>query len=201
MLQPPLTGFGRTTNEYYHGNPAVEICARSAVRTARRAPGDSPSRRKIFVCTPEGCRWRRAVRAEDSVDARHARLPPAAHRSRYPDAASSFYREGRADAEFRHRHPARDRAHPGRAQLPLPRRARPPAGLAAGSAYRLSDLDLASRLSFFLVEQHPRRRTARCGRSRQAARSRQCWSSRCGACCATRDRRRWSTISPAAGWS
>ena len=25
ILQPPQTGFGRTTNEYYHGNPAVEI--------------------------------------------------------------------------------------------------------------------------------------------------------------------------------
>src|SRR4029077_18937465 len=25
VLQPPQTGFGRTTNEYYHGNPAVEI--------------------------------------------------------------------------------------------------------------------------------------------------------------------------------
>src|SRR5205085_6646610 len=25
VLQPPQTGFGRTTNEYYHGNPAVEF--------------------------------------------------------------------------------------------------------------------------------------------------------------------------------
>src|SRR5438105_13167309 len=25
VLQPPQTGFGHTTNEYYHGNPAVEI--------------------------------------------------------------------------------------------------------------------------------------------------------------------------------
>src|SRR3954470_11934923 len=25
VLQPPQTGFGRTTNEYYHGNPAVEV--------------------------------------------------------------------------------------------------------------------------------------------------------------------------------
>ena len=25
VLQPAQTGFGRTTNEYYHGNPSVEF--------------------------------------------------------------------------------------------------------------------------------------------------------------------------------
>src|SRR3989449_777851 len=59
VLQPPQTGFGRTTNEYYHGNPAVEIVmiggpyrtsgpARPSAEGATAA--ESPSRRKVSVC-------------------------------------------------------------------------------------------------------------------------------------------------------
>ena len=52
VLQPPQTGFGRTTNEYYHGNPAVEIVSIGGPYGAP-ATGDSPSRRKVFVCRPK----------------------------------------------------------------------------------------------------------------------------------------------------
>src|SRR5712671_3277084 len=51
VLQPPQTGFGRTTNEYYHGNPAVEVVSIGGPYGAP-ATGDSPSRRKLFVCRP-----------------------------------------------------------------------------------------------------------------------------------------------------
>src|SRR5436190_17559725 len=51
VLQPPQTGFGRTTNEYYHGNPAVELVFIGGPYGSA-APGDSPTRRKIFICTP-----------------------------------------------------------------------------------------------------------------------------------------------------
>ena len=40
VLQPPQTGFGRTTNEYYHGNPAVEIVMIGGPY-GTPAPGDS----------------------------------------------------------------------------------------------------------------------------------------------------------------
>ena len=85
MLQPPQTGFGRTTNEYYHGNPAVEI--RDDWRSVRHAG----SRR--LAHPPQGVRLhaerrggRRAVRQEDSLHARDARVSPARHRRGCPDA-------------------------------------------------------------------------------------------------------------------
>ena len=43
VLQPPQTGFGRTTNEYYHGNPAVEIV------TIGGPYGSNPARRRAPV--------------------------------------------------------------------------------------------------------------------------------------------------------
>src|SRR2546425_10759291 len=52
VLQPPQTGFGRTTNEYYHGNPAVEFVMIGGPY-GTPVPGDSPTRRKVFVCTPK----------------------------------------------------------------------------------------------------------------------------------------------------
>src|SRR5262249_24381004 len=49
VLEPPQTGFGRTTNENYHGNPAVEVVSIGGPYGAP-APGRSESRRKVFVC-------------------------------------------------------------------------------------------------------------------------------------------------------
>src|SRR5438477_5346133 len=48
VLQPPQTGFGRTTNEYYHGNPAVEIVSIGGPYGVA-ARGESPGRRNLFV--------------------------------------------------------------------------------------------------------------------------------------------------------
>ena len=65
VLQPPQTGFGRTTNEYYHGNPAAEIVSiggpygnlttgvpRRTLSSVSSAVQDSPSRRRVFICQP-----------------------------------------------------------------------------------------------------------------------------------------------------
>ena len=55
VLQPPQTGFGRTTNEYYHGNPAVEIVFdRRSVRSA----GARATRSAAARCS-RACRERR----------------------------------------------------------------------------------------------------------------------------------------------
>src|SRR4051812_42050524 len=48
ILQPPQTGFGRTTNEYYHGNPAVEVVSIGGPYGAPAA-GNSPVRQKVFT--------------------------------------------------------------------------------------------------------------------------------------------------------
>src|SRR5262249_46143475 len=52
VRQPPQTGFGRTTNEYYHGNPAVEIVMIGGPYGAP-SRGDSATRRRVFVCRPQ----------------------------------------------------------------------------------------------------------------------------------------------------
>ena len=51
ILQPSPIGFGRTTNEFYHGNPAVEF-VNIGGPFGTKAHGDSPSRRRIFICAP-----------------------------------------------------------------------------------------------------------------------------------------------------
>ena len=174
ILQPPQTGFGRTTNEYYHGNPAVEIVSIGGpygVPTAARAgaderrPADSPSRRKVFVCRPKDA-------AAEEPCARKILSTLAARAYRRPVNESDiqtllgFYREGRTlrlGTEPRSRQAA-DGFDAGiqrgiervlAAPSFLFRIEREPAGLPAGSAYRLGDLDLASRLSFFLWSSVP----------------------------------------------
>ena len=120
-------------------------------------PGDSPSRRRIFVCRPErgggapatelGCARqilstlvRRAYR-RPGTDAEVERLLP-------------FYAAGRMEGGFdRGIQKALERL------LVSPqflfRIEREPASAAPGTAYRVSDVELASRLSFFLWSSIP----------------------------------------------
>jgi mono/diheme cytochrome c family protein len=152
VRQPPQTGFGRTTNEYYHGNPAVEIVSIGGPYGAPAA-GDSPSRRKVFICRPEGT-------ASEAPCARKILSALAARAYRRPvteneiQTVLGFYQMGRAESGFDagiQRGIERILAAPSF----LFRIEREPAGTPAGSAYRLSDLDLASRLSFFLWSSIP----------------------------------------------
>ena len=112
-------------------------------------PGDTPSRRRIFVCRPadaadeEPCATRilstlgrRAYRGDFTPDDQRVLL--------------DFFRRGRADGKTFES--GIDLAL--RRLLASPkfvfRVERDPAGVAAGSVYALNDLELASRLSFFL---------------------------------------------------
>src|SRR5205823_4751753 len=52
ILQPPLTGFGRTTNEYYYDYPGVEFVHIGGPFGAV-LPGNPASSRSILVCTPK----------------------------------------------------------------------------------------------------------------------------------------------------
>jgi Protein of unknown function (DUF1592)/Protein of unknown function (DUF1588)/Protein of unknown function (DUF1587)/Protein of unknown function (DUF1585)/Protein of unknown function (DUF1595)/Planctomycete cytochrome C len=152
VLQPPQTGFGRTTNEYYHGNPAVEIVSIGGPYGAP-APGESPSRRRVFICHPTNA-------AAEEPCARKILSTLAARAYRRPLTATDtetligFYKAGRADSTFDagvQRGLERILAAPSF----LFRIEHEPAGAAAGSVYRLTDLDLASRLSFFLWSSIP----------------------------------------------
>ncbi|HLG56984.1 MAG TPA: DUF1592 domain-containing protein [Vicinamibacterales bacterium] len=122
-----------------------------------KGASDTASRRKIFVCNPvQGATPRaedRCARTIVSTLARHAFRRPASPAD--VDALMAFYRAGRneegtfedgieaalqrilADPEFVYR---------GEAE---------PAGLAAGRSYRVSDVALASRLSFFFWSSIP----------------------------------------------
>jgi mono/diheme cytochrome c family protein len=155
VLQPPQRGFARTTNELYHGSPAVDIVAIAGPHGVpeRAAPGQSLSRRKVFVCSPK-------AHAEERPCARRILSTLAARAYRRPatdvevETLLEFYEDGRAEGGFEmgvQRGLERMLAAPSF----LFRIERAPAGLAAGTPYRLSDLDLASRLSFFLWSSIP----------------------------------------------
>jgi hypothetical protein len=116
-------------------------------------PGDTPSRRRIFVCRPRGV-------AEEDPCARRilATLARRAYRGQQTDAdlqrLFEFYRTGRQDATFEKGiQVALQRI------LASPKFAfrveRDPADVAPGAVYRISDLELASRLSFFLWSSIP----------------------------------------------
>ena len=116
--------------------------------------GQTPSRRRLFVCRPK-------TGAEEPACARQI-LSTVARRAYRADVSEpelatlmEFFRQGRRDAG----------SFEGGIDLALRRvlaspkfifrTERDPAGTAAGSAYRLPDFELASRLSFFLWSSIP----------------------------------------------
>jgi len=129
---------------------------------------DTPSRRRLFVCRPTTLRepqggpqqGRGARAAEESACAKRIVSTLARRAYRRPvteaDVTSlmSFYDAGRREGSF-----DRGVELATRAVLVSPkfvfRVERDPAGVTAGSPYRVSDVDLASRLSFFLWSSIP----------------------------------------------
>ncbi len=119
-------------------------------------PGDTPARRRIFVCRPaadaseadqEAC----ARKIVSTLARRAYRQPPSALDQ---NTLLDFYRTGRTNGGFDagiEQAVSRVLADP----RFVFRFEREPANLPAGSAYRISDLELASRLSFFLWSSIP----------------------------------------------
>jgi mono/diheme cytochrome c family protein len=114
---------------------------------------DSPSRRKIFVCTPK-------TTAEETACARKIVNNLATYGFRRPataadlDVLMDFYEFGRKEKDFDQGIEmalARILASP---QF-IYRIEEQPVGNRPGQAYRISDIDLASRLSFFLWSTSP----------------------------------------------
>jgi cytochrome c5 len=119
-----------------------------------RGTGDTPSRRRIFTCRPNG-------RADEEPCARRvlSALARRAYRGNVTDddvqVLMTFFRQGRQDGgSF---DSGVDLAL--RRVLASPkflfRVEREPAGVRPGTVYRLSDLEIASRLSFFLWSSIP----------------------------------------------
>ena len=117
--------------------------------------GDTPSRHRVFVCRPStssavdeaGC----ARQIMATLARRAYRRPPLADEV---DTLMGFYQHGRGDGDFEtgiQEAVARVLVSPAF----LFRVEAEPRGGQAGAAYRLSDLDLASRLSFFLWSSIP----------------------------------------------
>ena len=157
VLQPQQTGYAFAVDETRSSpsgleGPAVESVAIEGPHGAAR-PGDTPSRRAIFSCRPSG------VRDEDTC-ARSILSALARRAYRRPSTESDvqtlmdFYRTGRQERDFE-----------SGIQLAIERLLcdpdfifrieHEPAQATSGALYRISDLELASRLSFFLWSSIP----------------------------------------------
>ena len=170
VLQPRNRGYGRFVDERYDDHAAVEQVAIGGPY-AVEGPGDTPSRREIFVCRPgadattdSGAdttdNGADAIAEEEGACAARilGRLARRAYRRPVDagdvDALLGFYRAGRRDGGF-----------DDGIQFALERMLvdpeflfrieRDPADAAPGTPYRLGDLELASRLSFFLWSSIP----------------------------------------------
>ena len=134
---------------------------------------DTPSRRRVFVCTPASCRRGRlrerfgevrrssqAIQANEDGCAK--RIVSAVARRAFRRAVTDadieaplrFYKEARADGDFDDGIEMAIRAVLASTEF-LFRIERDPRNAAAGSPYRMSDVELASRLSFFLWSSVP----------------------------------------------
>jgi len=151
VLRPPLKALD--FSKYYKaGDPAVTSVAIGGPYDAKGA-GDTPSRRRIFVCHP--------TRSEDeeacaekilSTLARHAYRRPVADRDVEP--LLGFYKQGKSKGGFE----AGIEVALQRVLVSLEflfRIEREPVKAAPGSISPVSDIELASRLSFFLWSSIP----------------------------------------------
>jgi hypothetical protein len=116
-------------------------------------PGDTPSRRKFFISTPTGPADEESCAEQilSHLMRRAYRRPVTADDLQSPLA---LYRQGRANADF---DAGIELALSSVLVNPqfLFRIERDPQGVTPGEAYRVSDLELASRLSFFLWSSIP----------------------------------------------
>ncbi|MEE8117063.1 MAG: DUF1587 domain-containing protein, partial [Gemmatimonadales bacterium] len=152
VLQPRQTGFPLAINERWDGNAAVDTVEIGGPYTVD-GPGDTASRRRIFVCHPD-----RGANAAQCAREILSRLARRAYRRPVTDTdvemLLGFYEDRRRTDGFE-----------AGIQLALQRILadpefifrveRDPEGVAPDTPYHVSDLTLASRLSFFLWSSIP----------------------------------------------
>ena len=155
VLQPRQSIFAVAVNEMRDGDAAVEHMAIGGPYVST-GPGDTPSRRAIFVCRPD----QGAAADEEDACAEEVLTSLARRAYRRPiDAADlaavmEFYRAGRDDGSF-----------DAGIQLALERLLispdflfrveRDPVDAEPDTVYALNDLEMASRLSYFLWSSGP----------------------------------------------
>ena len=150
ILKPRQAGEVLSNDEVYNGNAAVSAVAIGGPY-AVTGPGDTPSRRAIFTCRPAGAAPEDERACAADIVSRLARR--AYRRPVTPDDLDTllgFFDRGREDGG----------SFDAGVQLALERMLvdpdfllrmeRDPAGVVPGEPYRLSDVEVASRLSFFL---------------------------------------------------
>ncbi len=152
ILRPAERGFARSVDELYHGHPAVDTILISGPYAAV-GPGDTPSRRRVFTCLPKD-RASEAPCAKQILSnlARRAYRRPATEKD--IERLLGFYEAGRAEGGFEagiQRGVERILAAPSF----IFRIEEEAVGKGPGAVYRLNDLALASRLSFFLWSSIP----------------------------------------------
>ena len=152
VLQPRQAGFALAVNDMPDGNPALGSVQISGPYTVD-GPGDTPTRRKVFSCTP-------ATAADELPCARDilSTLARRAYRRPVTDAdvqaLLGFYEAGRGEGSF-------DQGIGFALERLLAdpeflyRIERDPVDSAPATAYPVGDVELASRLSFFLWSSIP----------------------------------------------
>ena len=154
VLQPRQSIFAVAVNEMRDGNAAVDEVAIGGPYVSS-GPGDTPSRQAIFTCQPAS-----DTTLDEESCAREILSSLARRAYRRPVEATDittlmdFYRRGRSDASF-----------DSGIQLALERLLispdflfrveRDPVDSEPATAYALSDLEIASRLSYFLWSSGP----------------------------------------------
>ncbi len=132
--------------------PEVGLLKIQGPFTAER-PASSPSIRKVFTCRP-------SITSKEEPCAREVVSKLARHAYRRPTTAEDleglmgFYQEGRKDGSFEDGIELALRRILASPQF-LVRVEKEPANLVVGQTYRISDLELATRLSFFLWSSIP----------------------------------------------
>ncbi len=152
LRQPTEARFN--DNRYPRTAPAIDQVLVTGPY-APKGPGDTPSRRRLFVCRPTGpdkSQEEECAREILSTLMRRAYRRPIAEAE--VDGPMAFYREGRAEGDFDAGIAKALSAVLANAGF-LFRVESDPERPPASGVYRVSDLDLASRLSFFLWSSIP----------------------------------------------
>jgi hypothetical protein len=149
-----LQGYVRSSADNFDwaGRPHMQTLAITGPFDAT-GPGDTPSRRRIFVCRPTRTSAEQGCAKEIlSTIARRAYRKPVSDADLQP--VLTFYDLGRHEGGFERGIQMGIERILASPQFMF-RLERDPAGAAPGSVYRISDLELASRLSFFLWSSVP----------------------------------------------
>jgi mono/diheme cytochrome c family protein len=152
VLQPRQSGFALAINAVPDGNPAVgSVTIQGPYGVV--GPGATASRRAIFLCSPRNAR-EEAPCAETilSALARRAYRRPSTRQE--VDTLMSFFNMGRAEGTFETGIQSAIERLLVDPNFLFRIEADPPK-VAPGTAYRLTDFELASRLSFFLWSSIP----------------------------------------------